>query len=247
MKQFFLNQNNDLYISIFSIHHILLLTITFGAIFLVIKNKNKFKELTSKQKQRIRNIWAIIIIINFVLRRGSFIYYGVYNYRYHLDIGFCNFTSIMFLIYALTGNRKVYNICYYMSFIGPLTAIMLPSVNLSPLNYSFYSFFILHHLMFIFNFIFLFIEDIKYSKENFCMIIKFLFVYFIIIFLFNAIFITEYNAPLTFVNINLKNVFLISYLAKFDIVMYSIYFFVVLAELYFAKFALNKLNKSRNK
>lgn len=183
MKRFLLNQNTNLIISIFSKYHIGLIILTFLLVCLIINNKEKFINMNEKKKKVLRYTLAGILIINFILRRGSFIYYGVYNWKYHLDINFCNFTSIMFLTYSLTGNKKIYEICYYMAFIGPFVSILCPSVNFSPLNYSFYSFIILHHIIFIFNIMFMYAEKLEYKKNALKKIIIFLVIYFSAIYL----------------------------------------------------------------
>lgn len=200
MKSFFLNQNKNLFISLFSKYHISLIILTFLIVCLIINNKEKFLNINDKNKKILRYTLAGILIINFILRRGSFIYYGVYNWKYHLDINFCNFTSIMYLIYSLTGNKKIYEICYYMAFIGPFSSILCPSVDFSPLNYSFYSFIILHHIIFIFNIMFMYTEKLEYKKNALKKIIIFLVIYFSTIYLFDFIFNTTYNMPNSFLN-----------------------------------------------
>ncbi len=228
MQNFFLNQNGDLKIRIFSIYHLLLILIVFLIVLVIIGYREKIYNLSENRKKIIRYIFAGILFINFLLRRGSFIYYGVYSTKIHLDINFCNFTSILFFTYAVSGNRKIYNICYYMAFIGPLLSIIFPSVNISPLNYSFYSFLIIHHLVFIFNFIFLFFESVECTKEKLINIIKFLIVYFSFIMIFNFIFNTNYNLPNNFINIDFINKNHIKNILTNKMLSYSIMYLVIL-------------------
>lgn len=241
MKKFFLNQNNIFNIELFSVYHFLLIFITLIIVLLVILFRNKITFLSSKSKKKVRIIFSIVLIINFILRRGSFIYYNVYDYRFHLDINFCNFTSILFLIYAFTGNKKIYNICYYMAFCGPLISILIPSVNLSLTNYSFYSFLIIHHFVFIFNFIFLYMEDIKYDKKVFINTIIFFIIYFALVSFFNLLFNTQYNVPLEFINDNIVNSMLINILSYNNFTMYFSQYFVILILMFLGRFVLKKL------
>ena len=154
-------------IELFSIGHIIMVLITILFSIYVLKNNNKISNLNTKQVQNIRVILASILIINMIVRRGSYIYFGYYDWHYNLDINFCNFTSILFLIYLLTSNKKIYNYCYYMIFVGPLLSIILPSTNLYLSNYSFYSFLIIHHLLFVSNLIFMCIEKKDYLRNDF--------------------------------------------------------------------------------
>ena len=243
MINFFLNQNNNFVIELFSIYHFLFIFVTFLIIDLIILDKDKFLNLNIKQKKNIRFLLSTILIINFILRRGSFIYYGVYNWKYHLDINFCNFTSLLFFLYCITGSKKIYSICYYFAFIGPLLSILIPSSNLSPLNYSFYSFLILHHIIFIFNIIFMFIENYKYNKKDLQNTILFLLLYIIIIYIFNFIVNTTYNMPLTFVNINILNLNFINILLDIKYIEFFIMFLVIYLLIYSGKIFLKYFNK----
>ncbi len=235
LRKFFLNQNDDMLIEPFSIMHFILILITIIIMLLIYKKRDKINLKTS------RIILAVILVINLVLRRGSFIYYGVYDYHYHLDINFCNFTAILTLIYSLTGNKKLYKYCYYMVFIGPLLSILFPCLTFSLKNYSFYSFLILHYILFIFNFIFYLKEDISFSKENLIKVIKFIFGYFIIVYMIDYLFKFDYNKIDTFINMD---IFIINYLRNYGLIIsYFIMIITIIFLLTLASFILMKKNK----
>ena len=224
MKEFFTNQNNGMMIEIFSMWHIVLIIITLLLVDLIINNKEKISIISNKNKKIIRITFGIFLLFNMIIRRGSFIFYDVYNIQNNLDINFCNFTSIIFMIYAFTGNKKIYQLCYYMAFIGPLTAIIFPSVSISPLNYSFYSFIIIHHVVFIFNFIFMYFENEELKIKN---IIFYILLYFIIIYVIDYIFNFNYNKPLFFINDDIKNNKLIIYLLEKKLLSYVTLIFII--------------------
>lgn len=235
LREFFLNQNDDMLIEPFSIMHFILILMTILIMLLIYKKKDKINLKTS------RIILAVILLINLVLRRGSFIYYGVYDYHYHLDINFCNFTAILMLIYSLTGNKKLYKYCYYMVFIGPLLSILFPCLTFSLKNYSFYSFLILHYILFIFNFIFYLKEDISFSKENLIKVIKFIIGYFITVYIIDYLFKFDYNMIDTFINMD---IFIINYLRNYGLIIsYFIMIITIIFLLILASFILLKKNK----
>lgn len=235
LREFFLNQNDDMLIEPFSIMHFILILMTILIMLLIYKKRDKINLKTS------RIILAVILVINLVLRRGSFIYYGVYDYHYHLDINFCNFTAILMLIYSLTGNKKLYKYCYYMVFIGPLLSILFPCLTFSLKNYSFYSFLILHYILFIFNFIFYLKEDISFSKENLIKVIKFIFGYFIIVYMIDYLFKFDYNKIDTFINMD---IFIINYLRNYGLIIsYFIMIITIIFLLILASIILMKKNK----
>lgn len=235
LREFFLNQNDDMLIEPFSIMHFILILMTILIMLLIYKKKDKINLKTS------RIILAVILLINIVLRRGSFIYYGVYDYHYHLDINFCNFTAILMLIYSLTGNKKLYKYCYYMVFIGPLLSILFPCLTFSLKNYSFYSFLILHYILFIFNFIFYLKEDILFSKENLIKVIKFIIGYFITVYIIDYLFKFDYNMIDTFINMD---IFIINYLRNYGLIIsYFIMIITIIFLLILASIILMKKNK----
>ena len=235
LRKFFLNQNDDMLIEPFSIMHFILILMTILIMLLIYKKRDKINLKTS------RIILAVILIINLVLRRGSFIYYGVYDYHYHLDINFCNFTAILMLIYSLTGNNKLYKYCYYMVFIGPLLSILFPCLTFSLKNYSFYSFLILHYILYIFNFIFYLKEDILFSKENLIKVIKFIIGYFITVYIIDYLFKFDYNMIDTFINMD---IFIINYLRNYGLIIsYFIMIITIIFLLTLASFILMKKNK----
>ena len=243
MRNFFLNQNNDFVIELFSISHIFFIFVTFLLVLLIIIDREKFLNLKDNKKKILRYTLTTILLINFILRRGSFVYYGVYNWKLHLDINFCNFTSILFFIYCITGYKKLYPICFYFSFIGPLLSIIIPSSNLSPLNYSFYSFIILHHIIFIFNAMFMYFENYKYNKKDLLKTILFLIIYITVIYIINCFMNTNYNMPLTFVNINILNSSLLKFILNIQYIEYIVMFLLISFLLFAGKLFLKYFNK----
>lgn len=235
LRKFFLNQNDGMLIEPFSIMHFILILITLIIMLLIYKKRDKINLKTS------RIILAVVLVINIILRRGSFIYYGVYDYHSHLDINFCNFTAILMLIYSLTGNKKLYKYCYYMVFIGPLLSILFPCLTFSLKNYSFYSFLILHYILFIFNFIFYLKEDISFSKGNLIKVIKFILRYFVIVYIIDYLFKFDYNKIDTFINMD---IFIINYLRNYGLIIsYLIMIIVIMLLLLLASFILMKKDK----
>ncbi len=245
LRYFFLNESSNIDIKIFGIYHFFLVFITFFASYLIIKNKKYFINMNSKKKKKMRIFLALLLIINLILRRGSYLYYGVYSPEYNLDIGFCNFTSIMFIIYGLTGSKKIYPICYYMAFVGPLLSIIFPASNFSWEGYSFYSFLIIHHLVFIFNIAFMFTEKLNYSLFDFSKTIKFLVAYFIVIIFINNMFNFSYNEPLEYVNSSIENLQLFQGIAKSSFLLYLLEIVIIAIQLMigkiFLKYIKNKI------
>lgn len=246
LREFFLNLNNTSSITLFSIPHILMISITFILAFIIIYKRYKISKIPPKLYNIMRILFGIVLVLNFILRRGSFIYYNVYNWRIHLDINFCNFTSIMTIIYCFTNNKKILNICYHMAFIGPLIAIILPSYNLMPYGYAFYSFLILHNGVFLFILFSIFANKLEWSKERRFQTIKFLIIYYVIIFTFDYFFKVNYNMPLSFVNVSITNIPFINFLANNNVIVFCIYFIIIFALTYLGNYSLKFFSQKIN-
>ncbi len=247
MKNFLLNNNHGLEIKIFSLTHYLTILLVLFIIVLIIRNSIKLENLSNKDKKFIRYFFGSILLINLIIRRGSFIYYGYYDYNYHLDINFCNFTNIMFIIYCFSGSKKIYNFCFYLTFIGPLMAILFPSVNISPLNYSFYSYIIIHHFVFIFNFIFMYLENKEYNSKDLIKFLIFIIIYFITINIINYVINTYYNLPLDFINDDFLNIGIFKYFSLHNWVTYVVFYGFVIILIIFGNLILIIKTKNLNK
>lgn len=242
MKNFLLNSNEKYIIKLFGFWHIFLMLFILCVVYFIVKNKSKLINLNSKKKKKIRIVFTIILILNLFIRRGAFLIYNVYDFHFHLDINICNFLNIIYIIYGLTGNSKIYPICFYLSFVGPFIAILFPCINFSVLNYSYYSFLITHHFVFIFNFIFLYFENYKYISKDFKNIFLFLTIYFFIVYCFNYIFNTSYLLPFEFVNNDLLTNGFINYIYHSRILIYFIYFSFIFSLLFLSRSILKKIN-----
>lgn len=182
MKNFLLNFNKGINFSIYTNVHAATLLITYIIMVIIIINKEKISNI--RNKNRIRVLFGIILLLFMVVRRGAYIYYQIYDIRYHLDLGFCNALVILFIIYCLTGNKKLYYFCYYGSFVGPFLSIMFPAINISINNFSFIIFLLFHNILFLMNLVFCVFENYKLEKSKYFFI---MFVFMIYIFITNVV------------------------------------------------------------
>ncbi|MBE6138403.1 MAG: hypothetical protein E7173_01490 [Firmicutes bacterium] len=215
MREFFLNKNLSTFqFKIFNVFHLISLVITFAIFIFIIYNRPNITNISSKRKKQIRIAFGIILLLFYIVRRGSFLYYGVYNWRYHLSLGFCNMTSWLFIIYCFSGNKKIYNLCYYCAFCGPLLSIIFPVINIGINNYSFVNFLMLHHVVFLINIVFAIFEKKEYNKEDMVISYVYMICYILSTYLFNFIFGTHYNELGQLISNSIKQHELISYATK---------------------------------
>lgn len=214
MKNFLLNlnpSNNDL----FFIFNTLIILITFFLLIVLIINKKKIKKINLI---KVRYLFGILLLVNWIVRRGSFLYYGVYNYKYHLDIGFCNLTSILMIIYCFMGNKKLFSLIYYLSFCCLPLAILFPSINYSFAQYGFYSFIINHHINFLIIILLAIGNDLKYKRKEFKYCFSLVLAIFMSVIFINSVLGTSYNSLFSLLNPNFLNLkFLISVVEDFAV------------------------------
>lgn len=243
MKNYLLNNNVGIEFSLFSITHLIILSITYLMVILVLFNKKKISNISNKQKKKIRIVIGFLLLFTVLIRRGSFVYYGVYNWKRHLDLGFCNMTNLIFILYCFTGNKKIYNICYYFVFAGPLLAMIFPSVTLSINNFSFFAFIIMHYGIFVFNLIFALFEKKKYKFKQAVIGIGTGIIYFLITMVFNVFFSTSYNSFNDLISKTIYNNKIIMFLNSYDVI--NVLLLIIIGSLMSSSgiYMLNVLNK----
>lgn len=241
MKEFFLNQNTCLFsFKMFNMIHFISVAIVLVLLLLIVYNKDKISKV--KNKTLIRILFGFFLIVIYILRRGSFVYYSIYNWRYHLSLGFCNMTNILFIIYCLSGNKKIYNLCYYFAFCGPLLSILFPVINIGINNYSFINFLMIHHVIFLMNVVFAIFESKKPIKKDLINAYVYGVLYIIITHIFNHIMGTNYNELNQFIANSLQQNSLVIFMVENKFINYSILFLIGLVFVIFGHYVLKILN-----
>lgn len=208
------NINSPIY-QVFNTTYFVVLFLTILLSIIVILNRNVLFNLSLKNKNTIITIMGIILLINFIYRRGSLIINGSYNYKINMDLAFCNMTNILFIVYCFTKKEKLYNLCFYMAFGGPLIAIIFPSVSISINSYYFLSFILIHNFLFVFNLMCFFFKKRNYNFNNFFNNYLIIFGILLVVFIFNYIFGTNYNELYWLISDKLINIgFLIKILTN---------------------------------
>lgn len=206
---------------------------------IILYNKNKLKNISDINKKRIRITFGIILLVSWLIRRGSFIYYGVYNIKYHLDLGFCNMNVLLFITYCLTGNKKIYKFCYYSAFVGPLLSILFPAVTTSINNYSFITFILNHNILFLMNLVFCIFEGLKQKSSNTKVIFLIGYAYVFFTNILDIVFNLNYNKLVGFISDKYVQNGIVSYLSNNLIISLIIYIFVAYICLLIANYMLD--------
>ncbi len=159
LREFFLDEKPGIPFQLFGSIHFGCLAVLLIALVMIYKYRNKIKQINSHHKKKIRHIMFAILIGNMLIYYGSYIYYGVYDIRVHLPLHFCFIAGNLFMIYLLTQSKKLYHIVFFLTFIGPLPAVIYPDLVSSFDYFVFYQYFISHHLLMIFSYFILYMDD----------------------------------------------------------------------------------------
>ncbi len=191
MKDFFSYKPGIFHFELFGSIHIFISLLTILIIYLIYINKEKLK-LIKYQNIIFRYGIAILMFLNMAIYYGHKIVNNTYNYKVHLPLHLCFFGGYLFMYTLVTNNKKLFKSVYFLSFIGPLPAIIFPDLTVGFDRFQFWQFVISHHVFLIASLYCLYVLEWKVNKKD----IKNSFIlanaYLIAIIIFNNIFDTNY-------------------------------------------------------
>lgn len=190
MKEFFVNEKIGIPFHLFDLTHISLILVLVITLTLIILNRNNLSNI--KNKKRLKILFAVILLSNMCILYGSYLLYGVYDWKLHLPLHFCFITGNLFSLSMIFNLKKLYKVTYFWVFVGPLPAIIWPDNTSCFDNYLFYHYIISHHCLLIFNLIVYYMERIKIEKKDIFKSLLCANVVFGIMIIFNMIFGTNY-------------------------------------------------------
>lgn len=193
MENFLLSKNSNFPFVLFDFQHIATILLTIFLFYIIYKLKDKLVILFKKKQKLIRIIAIFILLLNLLIYRLSYIYYGIYQIEIHLSLYYCHIVNYLVILSLLIDYDKFYKIVYGLSWIGCIWAIFFPDVSGGIDCFIFYTSFISHNLLLVFITFFIVVKKLKYNLLDF--IKSMLCCVFIIIFtyLVNFDFGTNYN------------------------------------------------------
>ena len=189
MYNFFAGIGNTSFYMFNNFHIFLILSLIVLAILLFI-NRNNLKQF--KYKEQVRYVMATILLLNMIIYYIGLFATKTFDIMEDLPLHLC-FVTNFFMIYVLyRGDRKLYKIVYFFTFIGPLPAIIWSDLTYTYDVFEFWQFIICHHVMLLTSLYLLFVLD--YTVEAKYMIRAFTIgiLYICVINVLNIIFGTNY-------------------------------------------------------
>lgn len=190
MRNFFANYSDNTTFYSFGKLHIGLVLFVIISGFLMYAYRDKLKRF--KYKEQVRYVMAAILFINMAIYYIGEAVTGVYSLKEDLPLHLCFVTGYVFMYILVTGNRKLYKIVYFFTFVGPGPAILWPDLKYTYDTYVFYQFIISHHLMLLTSLYLLFVLDYTVEKKYIVYACIVGHIYVGLMAIFNAIFSTNY-------------------------------------------------------
>lgn len=189
MKEFFTEIGGTPFVLFGSLHmFISIVTIVMALLIFIYRDKLK----TLKWKENIRYILAGVMFTNMSVYYISKIILKTYDWKIDLPLHFCFITGFTFMYLLITGNKELYKVIYFFTFVGPITAIIWPDIKFGYDRLIFWQFVISHHFMLLSSMYVLTVLEYKICKKD---ILKAYVVgntIVVIMAMFNGIFKTNY-------------------------------------------------------
>lgn len=190
LREFFVNENPRFLFKQWGLIHNIFTITTVVILMIIYFHRNKFSKF--KNKEVVLKISTIILLINMLIYTFGNLYYGSFNYKEMLPFHLCFIANYMFIVAILLKKYNLLKYTFFMSFIGPIPAILWPDLISTIDNFNFWQLIISHHF-------FICVSLYSYYALNYHIEFKDLFKLFIflnlllIIFIpFNYIFDTNY-------------------------------------------------------
>lgn len=145
MREFFINEYPHFIFKPFGLIHNIFTIIALLAAIIIYLNRNKISKIKKETSWKILRISAIILLLNMIIYTFGNLYYGCFNYKEMLPFHLCFIANYMFMYGILFKKENILKLTIFISFIGPIPAILWPDLVSTIDNFNFWQLVISHH------------------------------------------------------------------------------------------------------
>ncbi len=146
IREFFVNEHPFIPYKQFGfIHCFCILLVIVVLIFIYIK-RNEISKINENKKRKILKIIAIIMLVNMLIYNIAPHVFGYFDYKIHLPFQLCFISGYIFMFAILFNKDELLKITLFLSFIGPIPAILWPDMPSTFDDFNFWKYFISHHV-----------------------------------------------------------------------------------------------------
>lgn len=146
IREFFVNEHPFVPYKPFGFIHCFCILLVVLTLFLIYHNRNKISNIPEKKKRKILKIIAIIMLINMIIYNIAPHVFGYFDYKIHLPFQLCFISGYLFMYAILFEKDNLLKITLFLSFIGPIPAILWPDLPSTFDDFNFWKYFISHHV-----------------------------------------------------------------------------------------------------
>lgn len=192
LREIFINENPKfLFIPFGLIHNIFTILAVIAAITIYL-NRNKISRLNRDKVWKILRICSVILLLNMIIYTFGNLYFGSFNYKEMLPFHLCFITNYMFMIACFFKKEWLFHYTIFLSFLGPIPAILWPDLVSTIDNFNFWQLVISHHVFMNISLFSYYALNYKITKFD----LKKTYIYYLLLVLisypFNKIFDTNY-------------------------------------------------------
>ena len=145
LEEFFVNENPKFLFKQFGLIHDIFIILAILGVVLVYINRNKIAKISKDKVKKILKVSAFILLVNMIVYTFGNLYYGSFDYRKDLPLHLCFIANYMFIFGIYFNKEGILKRTLFMSFIGPIPAILWPDLVSTIDNFNFWQYVISHH------------------------------------------------------------------------------------------------------
>lgn len=166
IREFFRNDYPFIEFKPFDFIHITCIFFVVITLILIYVNRNKISALKETTKRKILITIAIIMLINMIIYNIAPHIFNYYDYKIHLPFQLCFISGYLFMYGIFFKNERILKITFFLSFIGPIPAILWPDLPSTFDDFNFWKYFISHHIFICTSFFSYYALNYKINKNN---------------------------------------------------------------------------------
>ncbi len=192
LREFFVDEKVKYAFHLFGPTHFFCLLIVLLSLVFIFIYRDKISKMSKKQKNIILKTGVLIMLLNTIIYYVGLITFGIFNVKENLPLHLCFLSGYTFIYAILSEKHILLKYLFFLSFAGPLPAMIFPELTSTWDYYLFYEFFMSHHLFMILSFFAYFAYNVKIKLKDIIDLFIFANCFFIFIIIYNNIFGSNY-------------------------------------------------------
>lgn len=192
LREFFVNEHPHFLFKPFGLIHNLFTGVAIIAFIIIYKNRNKIAAIPKAKSRKFLKICAVILLLNMIIYTFGNLYFGSFNYKEMLPFHLCFIANYMFMYGILFDKEEILKLTMFISFIGPIPAILWPDLVSTIDNFNFWQLIISHHFFMNISLFSYYAYGYKVERKDYCHTFFLLNILLIIVYPFNKIWDTNY-------------------------------------------------------